>query len=155
MGKRIHVAVASPWALACLVLTLSACGTATGNTSGADTDEGSPVIAMPEEAQDYPLAQVSGLLELREGCLVLGGAIVFWPYGAAWDAENKAVVFEDAPQFEDAAAAPIGAVFTGGGGWYSTDTASFRSWRGDGFADSIEKCQEATGISGDVVYAYP
>ncbi|MCY4725139.1 hypothetical protein NYO98_02535 [Nocardioides sp. STR2] len=144
-----------PSALASLALTLSAWGTATGTTSGTDTDEGSPVIAMPEEAHDYPLAQVSGLLELREGCLVLGGAVVFWPYGAAWDAENKAVSFEDSPQFEDAAAAPIGAVFTGGGGWYPTDTASFRSWRGDELADSIEKCQEATGISGDVVYAYP
>ena len=57
------------------------------------------------------------------------------------------------PQFEDAASAQVGAVFTGGGGWYPADT-DFRSWRGDEFADPIDKCEEATDIR-DVVCAYP
>lgn len=153
MGMRNHAAVTLLSAPACLVLTLSACGSATEEASGADAGAHMPVIPTPEEAKDYPLADVSGLLELREGCLVLGGDIVFWPHGATWDADGKAVVFEDAPQFEDAAAAQVGAVFTGGGGWYPADT-DFRSWRGDEFAELIEKCQEATNIR-DVVYAYP
>lgn len=150
MGMRNHAAVTL---LSALVLTLSACGSATGEASRAGAGANSPVIATPEEAKDYPLAEVSGLLELREGCLVLGGDIVFWPYGATWDEDGKAVVFEDAPQFEDAASAQVGAVFTGGGGWYPADT-DFGSWRGDEFADPIDKCEEATNIR-DVVCAYP
>ncbi|WP_210439748.1 hypothetical protein [Nocardioides xinjiangensis] len=137
----------------CLVLALSACGSATGGAPGDGAGTETPVIAAPEEAESYPTAEVSGLLHLRKGCLVLGSAIVFWPHGATWDADNRTVVFDDAPQLEDAPAAQVGAVFDGGGGWYPP-VADFRSWRGETFADRIERCQEATGIRG-VVYAYP
>lgn len=137
----------------CLVLMLSACGTAAGETSASGPASQLPVITYPEEARDYPLAGVEGSLELREGCLVLGGDIVFWPYGATWDEDAEAVVFTDAPQFEDAAPARVDAVFSGGGAYYQTNT-DFRSWLGAEFAAPIEGCRKAAHIR-DVVYAYP
>lgn len=137
----------------CLALTLSGCGSADDVPPATGPASNLPVIANPEEDNGYPSAEVSGLLELRNGCLILGGDVVFWPYRATWDADAQAVVFRDAPQFEDAAPATVGAVFTGGGGFYPADT-DFRAWRGAEFADPIEKCQTATNTK-NVVFAYP
>ena len=136
--------------LACL--TLSACENEPGQSHASSADSKTPVITTPEEAKDYPWAGVEGRLELRNGCLVLRGNVVFWPYGATWDEDANAVVFKDAPPFEDAASAPVGAVFSGGGAWYPAD-ADFGSW-GPEFANLIEGCQDATNTKA-VVYAYP
>lgn len=149
MTMRVQVTAVTVSVLACL----SGCGDARGEASAPGAASNLPVITYPEEVNDYPLAGVDGLLELREGCLALGGDVVFWPYGARWDEDAKAVVFHDAPQFEEAAPAQVDVVFSGGGAYYSDDT-DFRSWLGDEFAAPIEECQKATDTR-DVVYAYP
>ena len=147
---RAHVRAAMTGVRACLAL--GGCGAGTGAPEpGATADL--PVVTFPEEADDFPLAGVEGVLELRQGCLVLGGDVVFWPYGATWDQDAEAVVFSDAPHFEDAASAQVGETFSGGGAYYQSPT-DFRSWLGDEFADLIDGCRSATDIS-DVVFAYP
>ena len=63
-------------------------------------------------------------------------------------------MFKDAPQFEDAPPAQVGAAIQVAAAGTRPDN-DVDSWRGNEFADRMEKCQEATGISDDVVYAYP
>jgi hypothetical protein len=81
-----------------------------------DPDASSPVLTPPTSWNAYPLAAVSGVLELNHGCPVLEGSIAVWPHGTSWDRDQRAVTF--AAPFETAPAVPDGRRFRGAGGFY-------------------------------------
>lgn len=86
---------------------------------GADAPAGAevgPVITVVEDWNAYPVAQVAGQLREREGCLLIGGSVVFWPKGTTWDAAAWAVVQSDGSRVV------VGERFDGGGGWYDPAT---------------------------------
>ncbi|QWF24346.1 hypothetical protein KM427_11990 [Nocardioides sp. LMS-CY] len=86
---------------------------------GADAPEGAeagPVITVVEDWNAYPAAQVVGQLREREGCLLIGGSVVFWPQGTTWDGAARAVVQVDGSRVV------VGERFDGGGGWYDPAT---------------------------------
>ena len=48
--------------------------------------------AEPPEPRD---ASAHGVVELRDGCLVSGGAVLVWPQGSGWDGTTREVVLAD------------------------------------------------------------
>lgn len=129
-----------------LLLAVSGCGRE-GAAPGSASPFDGPVITPGEPWEAYPVAEVGGELVLRDGCLLLGDEIVFWPHGTTFDESGGAVVFPDGPP------ALVGASFTGGGGHYPADT-DFTAWLGDETGEAITRCQQSTGVS-EVVFAYP
>ena len=127
-----------------LVVGLLAVWVGTAVRGDHDGTVDGPVIAV-SGWDAYPTAEIGGELRLVEGCLLLGGSVVFWADGTSWDAASQAVVFESADPVA------VGAGFSGGGGHYS---------RGDleGLegvdADAVEECLRRTG-AGDAVIAVP
>jgi len=127
---------------------------ANGACSGSSADSGVaeptrlvpdlPVLTSAERWEWQPAAEVRGRLTLQEGCLLLSGEVVFWPYGTTWDESVKAVVFEDHP------AAAVGERFVGGGGHYSAAAQVPDTLPEQGIVD----CLRRTGTRG-VLYAYP
>lgn len=109
-----------------------------------------PVVAVSRPGSAYPMALVQGGLSLRDDCLMLGNAVVFWPAGTAWDAENRSVVF--AGDFEGAPNATVGSHFVGGGGYF-TSTDGFLGGLGAA-GDVLRGCLTATGARA-VLLAYP
>lgn len=141
------VAVARTGAIiVALLLQMSACGADGAAPESADSVDG-PVITPAEPWESYPLAEVGGDLVLREGCLLLGDELVFWPHGTTFDESAGSVVFADGPS------AVVGTSFTGGGGHYPAGT-DFSAWLGAETGEAISACQQSTGVSG-VVFAYP
>lgn len=68
----------------------------------------------------YPTAHIEGRLLLRNGCLVINKAVVFWPAETTWDARNRKVAFGG--EFRGASSVTVNAHFAGGGGtWQATD----------------------------------
>jgi hypothetical protein len=132
-----------------VALILSACGPADSDVASGPL----PVITPADLWQDRPLAGVSGVLTMRDNCLLLGGDIVFWLYGTRWDEEREAVVFDD-----DSAVA-VGEEFDGGGGYSDlrgdvSGPLDVESWLGEDAGAAIRECSEKTGITG-LVFAYP
>lgn len=94
-------------ALSALVLAVSLQGCA-GDASG-------PVIVMEKSAdRPFPTARVEGSLLLKDGCLMIDEAVVFWPAETSWNAANDEVAFGG--QFKDSANATVDSTFRGGGG---------------------------------------
>ncbi|KRF06457.1 hypothetical protein ASG88_20125 [Nocardioides sp. Soil777] len=133
-------------ALAVLLLSASGCGAQRPTEEPVDSS-GGPVITPAEPWESYPLAEVGGDLALREGCLLLGDELVFWPHGTTFDESAGSVVFADGPP------AVVGTSFTGGGGHYPAGT-DFTAWLGAETGEAISACQQSTGVS-RVVFAYP
>lgn len=104
----------------------------------------SPVIAV-RDWNAYPTAQISGRLELLEGCLMVGDSVAFWADGTSWDPETQSVTFESAEPVQ------VGDQFSGGGGHYGEDNLDGL----DGVdADAVIKCLDRTDSS-DAVIATP
>ncbi|GAA1147144.1 hypothetical protein [Nocardioides aquiterrae] len=100
-----------------------------------------PVIAVAGW-DGYPTAEVRGQLRLVDGCLLIDDAVVFWEEGTSWDAAHEAV------EFEDADPVPVGAQFSGGGGYYMGGDVDGL----DGVDhDAVEECLRRTGARDAVV----
>lgn len=126
-----------------------------GGSQGAEASPASPVppvIATTEQANAYPQALVAGRLTLVDGCLLIAGRPVWWPFGATWDTDARAVVFTAEP-FADAPPAKVGERFRGGGGYYSA-TTDFSTFEDPQVGAAVAACLEATGAP-EAVYAYP
>ena len=117
---------------------------------GAGLEGGNgPVITLDDGWNAYPTAMVAGRLDLRDGCLLLGDEVVFWPHHTTWDADRQAVQFDG--DFRGAAPAHVGQEFSGGGGFFSSEDLR----RTDGVdVDSLLRCVRATNADGAVL-AYP
>ncbi|MEP7739670.1 hypothetical protein ABKW28_18655 [Nocardioides sp. 31GB23] len=120
----------------------------------ADSSDGaaSPVITRVADPKiPYPTAGISGRLDLREGCLMIGQSVVFWPPGTSWDESRREVVFEG--DFQGSPNALVDSIFTGGGGTFA--------WRDDlngvliGDAEvALRECINKTGAT-HALLAYP
>ena len=130
-----------------MLLLQRAAAAPSGRPRSPRTPSDGPVITPAEPWESYPLAEVGGDLVLREGCLLLGDELVFWPHGTTFDESAGSVVFADGPS------AVVGTSFTGGGGHYPAGT-DFTAWLGAETGEAISACQQSTGVSG-VVFAYP
>lgn len=144
---RRHIAIAAGVVVVLVLVALAA--NAWLRDSPADGQVDGPVVALGEGWSSYPTAQVSGTLTLVDGCLLLGDSVVFWPHGTTWDEDRQEVGFGG--DFEDADPAPVGAEFTGGGGFYSA--ANVRGLESLD-ADALTGCQPETDADG-FVFAYP
>ena len=109
------------------------------------------MITPSEPWKFYPAAMVRGRLALREGCLLLGGAVVFWPHGSSWDPDAEAVLFDKAVQFEQSKAAVVGEYFVGGGGSFDM-TTEFESILGQDAGGAVRDCVERTNTPALVAY---
>lgn len=144
---RRHIVIAAVVVVALVLAALAANAWLRGSPTEGQVD--GPVVAIGEDWDDYPVAQVSGTLTLVDGCLLLGDAVVFWPHGTTWDEDRREVGFGG--DFEDAAPAVVGAEFTGGGGFYSA--ANVRGLESLD-ADALIGCQRGPDADGFVL-AYP
>jgi hypothetical protein len=131
--------------LALLVLVVDA---SLGDTDVEGHTDG-PVIAIDEDWDAYPTAQVTGRLALVDDCMLLGSSVVFWPHETTWDQDQQAIGFGG--DFEGSVSASVGQKFTGGGGSYSA--ANVRGLKSLD-AEAVIRCIRETGAN-DVVFAYP
>ncbi|MBZ5740285.1 hypothetical protein [Nocardioides mangrovi] len=145
MRRAVGVGAAAVGVAAVLVAALVV---GLGGSDNSGTTDG-PVITLAGDWDGYPAAEVTGRLTLVDGCLLLGRSVVFWPHGASWDADEQAVEFGG--DFDDSTAVTVGAMFTGGGGFFSAGTLS-RLTSID--ADALLRCVRTTGAD-DTVMAYP
>lgn len=99
------VALLSP-----LLLALTGCGE---NSGEGDTASQNPVITLNAQTDAWPTAQITGTLELRNGCLLIGNRVAVFPIGTTW--ESPAVVFEGGPRVR------VGEQVTMGGGGFSAE----------------------------------
>lgn len=104
----------------------------------------SPVIAV-RDWNAYPMALISGRLELIEGCLLVGDSVAFWAEGTSWDPETRSVVFDSTD------AVRVGEKFFGGGGQYEKDKLDALEGLD---AEAVIECMNRTGSS-DAVIAIP
>ena len=114
---------------------------------------GSPVIVtrVQDPASPYPGAQVHGRLTLRNGCLIFGDGVVFWPAETGWDSERQAVTFGG--DFEGAPPASINTMFKGGGGVYEASDL-VGGLLSDGSLAALDDCLKKLGTD-RLVLAYP
>jgi hypothetical protein len=121
-------------------------------SGAAPSANADPVITRVADSRiPYPTALVEGRLSLQEGCLIINGAIAFWPAGTTWDADNRQVLFGG--DFQGAAPAPVDAHFTGGGGtWDAVDDMS-GVLNKDAEA-AVRNCMARTGAT-SAVLVYP
>jgi hypothetical protein len=64
-----------------------------GDATGDGTVDGPVIVHGPWNA--YPAAEVSGPLQLQDGCLMIDGNLLVWDTGATWDEEAQAVFLDD------------------------------------------------------------
>lgn len=110
-GVRMTGSWLSAVSAASLLVTLAACA--------EDEDRGvasSPLITIADEWNSYPAAAMAGTLEEQDGCLLIGGSVVFWPKGTTWDGGSKSVIQTDGSRIT------VGDEFDGGGGSYDPET---------------------------------
>lgn len=132
-----------------LALLLLACGTGTADSSVEAT---SPVITrVADTGIPYPAASLSGRLSLRDGCLMIGDGVVFWPAGTSWDAARREVVFGG--DFRGSPNAPVDSTFTGGGGIFALedDLSGVLSTESEA---ALRACTHRTGAT-TALLAYP
>lgn len=139
-----------------LAVISAGCGTPSGAGAEASTREhgsaADPVFtATADPRRPYPAARVIGRLQLREGCLMIGNNVAFWPAGTSWDVTKRRVVFGG--DFQGAPPVDVGAIFDGGGGvWSPGDNLS--GVLSDAEAAAVRNCLERTGARG-AVFAWP
>src|SRR6476619_4418712 len=91
LRRRMSMRMLRGLHLLTLAILLLACGTGTADSSAKATR---PVITRVADSKiPYPAASLSGRLSLRDGCLMIGDGVVFWPAGTSWDAAHREVVF--------------------------------------------------------------
>lgn len=125
-----------------LLLALTGCGEDPEDGDSASAD---PVITLNDEANAWPDAQVTGTLELREGCLLIDDSVAVFPLGTTWRSSDVV--------FENGMVATVGAHVSMGGGWFKVaDVAQ------DDLPivpmDKVQACAERTGAA-DFVWAQP
>lgn len=119
-------------------------------------DEGTtdgPVIAA-KEWNGNDLAEVSGVLRLEQGCLMLDDWLVFWPSETSWDDEQQAVVFGG--DFDDAPVVEVGERFEGFGGYYESRRAlsDVDDLVGEEAGEALTRCLHETAVR-RVIAAHP
>lgn len=130
------------------LLSCVGCGVAAHSSHGS----GDPVIThLQGEEAPYPTARIEGRLSLREGCLLVGDAVVFWPADAGWDAKGQAVTFGG--DFQGAAPAKVGSPFQGGGGVFALADDQTGMLLAKNYS-ALRECATKTGVDA-VVMAYP
>jgi type IV pilus biogenesis protein CpaD/CtpE len=87
MAVNNHKSRSSAAIAVALAIALTGCGStdSIADTAPAKDTSDTPVITQLREVEDYPTAEVAGVLDLEAGCLTLDRHVVFWPYGAATD----------------------------------------------------------------------
>ena len=88
---------------------------------------------------------------MRNGCLMIGDGVAFWPAGTSWDDAKREVVFGG--DFRGSPNAPVDATFTGGGGLVALQDDLSRMLSTDANA-ALQACITKTGAS-HAVMAYP
>ena len=132
-----------------LAMLLVGCG-----TQAADSSAGvaSPVITRVADSKiPYPLAELSGHLSLRDGCLMIGDGVVFWPAETSWDDAKREVVFGG--DFDRSPSAHVDSTFTGGGGVFALEDDLSRVLSTDAEA-ALRECIKKTGAT-HALLAYP
>jgi hypothetical protein len=72
-------------------ILLLGCGTDSGHSSA---EAATAVITRVADAKiPYPTARLSGRLSLRDGCLMIGDGVVFWPAETSWNDAKREVAF--------------------------------------------------------------
>lgn len=123
-----------------LAILLLACGTGTADSSAEAT---SPVITRVADSKiPYPAASLSGRFSLRDGCLMIGDGVVFWPAGTTWDAAQREVVFGG--DFRGSPNARVDSTFTGGGGVFALGD-DLSGVLGSDSEAALRACIERTG----------
>jgi len=111
-----------------------------------------PVITRVADSKiPYPAGSLHGRLSLREGCLMMGDGVVFWPAGTSWDDAKREVVFGG--DFHGSPNARLDATFTGGGGIVALEDDLSRTLS-TGAAAALRECIDRTGAT-HAVLAYP
>ncbi len=137
--------------LAASAALLAACQSAARDTSAEPLLDTLPVITrVADENIPYPTAGVSGSIKIRNDCLVLDDAVVFWPAGTTWDGANSAVEFGG--DFAGSERVVVGAPFTGGGGVYGVN--GVEGVLDESAQQAVRECVEATDAA-SVVMVYP
>lgn len=132
-----------------LGILLFACGTGTADSSAEAT---SPVITRVADSKiPYPAASLSGRLYLRDGCLMIGDGVVFWPAGTSWDAAHREVVFGG--DFRGSPNARVDSTFTGGGGVFALEDDLSGVLSSDSEA-AMRECINKTGAT-KALLVYP
>lgn len=126
-----------------VVSVCAACG-GSGESETKDAAQ-SPVIAV-HDWNGYPTAEVSGLLRLIDGCLLVGDSVAFWAEGASWDATTQSVVFEAADPVH------VGEEFSGGGGYFNRDNLEDLNGLD---VDSVIECLDRTDSVESVIATPP
>lgn len=111
-----------------------------------------PVITRSEDPPAYPLALVRGSLSLRDGCLMVGDNVVFWPVGTTWEPETESVTFGEV--FEGAPSVSVGSRVEFGGGVIGGRADLQEVLDGDRARDALLACLEATGAE-SASFVYP
>ena len=123
-----------------LVLAPAACA---ADSDGPETGDSSPVITLNDEANAWPDAEVTGTLELREGCLLIGDSVAVFAFGTTW--RDSEVVFEDGTVAE------VGSQVHMGGGWIGVDDVDQADLPIVPM-DKVKACAKRTGVA-DFVWA--
>jgi hypothetical protein len=135
--------------VALAAVLLVGCGTDGGNSS---IEAAGPVITRVVDSKiPYPSAGLSGRLSLRDGCLMLGEGVVFWPAGTSWDGARGEVVFGG--DFHGSPNARVDVTFTGGGGLVALEDDLSGLLSKDAEA-TLRECINKTGAT-HAVLAYP
>lgn len=119
-------------------------------TSEANGVVRGPVVSAAATSGGYPDARVEGSLNLRDGCLLLGESVVYWPAGTSWDAEGQAITFSG--DFEGAPPVRVDSWFNGGGGFVAL-TDDYATQLGHA-GERVRTCVAKTGAT-QIVFAYP
>lgn len=109
------------------------------------------ITQVQMQETSYPTAKIEGLLSLKQGCLLVDDAVVFWPAETGWDRSAEAVTF--AGDFEGAAPARVGSNFSGGGGGFAL-TDDLSGMLSADNARTLRECANSNGVD-QLVLAYP
>lgn len=88
---------------------------------------------------------------MRDGCLMIGEGVVFWPAGTSWDEAKHEVEFGG--DFNGSPSARVGSTFDGGGGLFDVegDMSGVLSTHAE---IALRECLDLTGATRTLL-AYP
>ena len=138
--------------LGCGLLVALLAASASACSGDEESVANGPVIRRSEDPPAYPLALVRGSLNLRDGCLMVGENVVFWPVGTTWEPETESVTFGEV--FEGAPSISVGSRAELGGGVIGGRTDLQEVLDDDRARDALLTCLEATGAE-SASFVYP